>query len=271
MRFQRGSSKTYGNPLFSQASQPPWVVRHPRWALAGLLVVVGGILYCLYGLPYWRLTTLTVQGTYTLPLNDLRDLTIQQMRGRWLLVFRQDTLFAFDTHAYERRLRERWIFSELKIDRDTPRTLSLTLTEEKPAFAFTQDSQIYGVDRKGVLSTTVTAVPKDVPTLTYDVTPQAQMLGAQVLASDDADFFLQWNVALAARNVPTLALTNIHLAAAPDQTAKLRVAGEWLIVTDRTQPVQEQITAFFTAYDQKLKGRTLEYVDVTVPARVYFK
>lgn len=246
-------------------------MRHPRWSLLFFIVLSGGILYCVYGLPYWRITTLTVQGTYTLPVQDIRDVTLHQMQSRWLLVFRQHSLFAFDTHAYEQRLRERWIFSDLHIDRQTPGTIAVTLTEEKPAFVFTQGTQAFGVDRKGTLSTSISEAPKNIPTLRYDVQPDAQTLGVSVLDPDDAEFFLQWGVALASRNIPSLVLADIYIASAPDQTAKLRVIGEWEIIVDRTQPVQKQIDAFFTAYDQKLQGRTLEYVDVTVPARVYYK
>jgi hypothetical protein len=225
----------------------------------------------MYGLPLWRLTTLTLEGTYTLPIVDLKTVTLQQMQGRWLGFFHQDTLWAFDTKAYERRLRERWIFSELQISRSMPNTLHIVLTEEKPAFVFDTGTQLFGVDKKGVTSTIVGVKPEDIVQIVFTVPPNEVQLGFRLLELSDAEFFTEWNTKLRSRSDKNLMLQSIQLAAIPDRTVRFRVAGEWEIVADRTQSSQKQIDAFFAAYDQKLQGKTLQYVDVTVPARVYYK
>ncbi len=272
MRYRTQKNFEYGNPLFAQTVRRSWILRHPRWALVVLCIVTVGAVYCLYGLQYWQLKHLTVTGTYTLAIEELQQLTLRQKSGRWLFFFRQDKLWSFDTAAYERRLRERWIFSELKIQRQLPDTIALSITEEKPAYTFTTGSRVFGVDRKGFASTILTGkLPENIPAITFLSTPVDVNLGAALLQPRDAAFFELWLSSLRGRNIPTLAATEIQLGAPPDQTARIQVAGDWSIVVDRTQDAQKQIEAFFTAYDQKLQGRSLEYVDVTVPARVYYK
>ncbi|MEK7631341.1 MAG: FtsQ-type POTRA domain-containing protein [Patescibacteria group bacterium] len=271
MRFRTTVHHQYGNALFAQGVRRAWVARHPRWFIAILCSITIGALYCSYGLSYWQVRTLTIQGTYTLSTPELRELTLRQMQGHWLLAFKQTNLWAFDVAAYERRLRERWIFSELTVSRKLPNTLALTLTEEKPALYYLTGTQVFGIDQHGLASTLVTEAPKNIPLLTFVSPPANVSVGQMLLAQNDANFFQTWVHALQTRAVPSLVATTIQASSPPDTLARIRVAGEWEIVVDRTQPAQLQIDAFFTAYDQKLQGRPLQYVDVTVPARVYFK
>jgi len=271
MRFRQSSAGQFRNPLFNQPERGSWILRHPRWMLAIITLLIGAGLYLVYGLPTWRLTTLTLEGTYTLPVNDLREVTLRQMQSRWLLVFRQDRLWAFDTAAYERRLRERWIFTNLHISRRLPGTLRLVVTEEKPAFTYATGSQIFGVDQKGSVSTVIGAQPEKAVQLTFVIPPTDVKLGTELLTVSDAAFLHQWLAALQGRSNELLELRGVSLNASPDRTAQLRVAAGWDIIVDRTQLVQAQIAAFFAAFDQKLQGRKLQYVNVTVPARVYYK
>lgn len=272
MRYRTQKNFEYGNPLFAKTARRAWILRHPRWALALLFLATLGVVYGVYGLEYWQLKYLTVTGTYTLDREELKQLTLRQKNSRWLLFFRQDKLWSFDTSAYERRLRERWIFSELTVQRHMPDTIVVHVTEERPAYIFISGTQRLGIDRKGVASTQLEGEPPEkIPMLTLQQTATDVQLGATVLTPNEATFFALWVSVLRARNIPTLAVTGITLNNPPDQTARIQVAGEWDIVVDRTQDAQKQIDAFFVAYDQKLQGRSLEYVDVTVPARVYYK
>ena len=271
MRFRSTTTRQHGNPLFAQGHIEPWIVRHPRFTIIGLLLVVAGAGYGIFGARYWQLAQVQLQGTYTLPAQEFRELTMRQMQGRWLFFFRQNKLWAFDTDAYEQRLRERWIFSTLVIHRKMPHTLVVRVAEEKPSFSYTDGTKIFGVNQLGIVSTIVSAPLEQTLTLQFASPPNNVGIGTQILQKNDAEFIELWKNALASRNVPTLVPTAIQLSLPPDVTARIRVVGEWDIVVDRSQKAQPQIDAFFSAYEQKLQGRKLEYVDVTVPARVYYK
>lgn len=271
MRFRTTTNRQHGNPLFAQGHSEPWVVRHPRLSVMLLLFMGVGVLYGIYAAPYWQLKNVELQGTYTLPVQELRALSIRQMQGRWLLFLRQNTLWAFDTDAYEKRLRERWIFSSLDIQRKMPDTLVVRVTEEKPSFRYSDGVTTFGINQLGVVSTIVSAPLEQTLSLEFASPPNNVVIGTQILSKSDAEFIGHWQRSLSARNIPTLVPSAIQLSLPPDVTARLRVVGEWDIVVDRSQKAQPQIDAFFSAYEQKLQGQKLEYVDVTVPARVYYK
>ncbi len=270
MRFRR-SPTTYRNPLFAQTPNQPWLLRH-RWILlvfAAGLVAAGA--YLVYGLPSWQLHTLKVQGEYTLPLESLRALTRAQMQSRWLLFFKQDSLWAFDTRAFERRLREKWIFSELHVERSLPDTLKLTLVEESPAFSISHPTGLYSVDRTGVVSTVLTGPLPHTPALSLSSIPEKLELGQSILSTSDAAFLWNFLQELRERANPAFEITTITLSLPPDPTVRFHAEGDWDIVADRLGDTTRQVQAFLISYDQKLRGKKFEYVDVSVPARVYIK
>lgn len=270
MRFTR-SRQTYRHPVPSSYAQEPWLLRH-RWVLGVIVVIfVGGFAYCLYGLPVWRITTLEVQGTYALPLEELRSVTKAQLRGRWMLFFSQDSLWAFDARAYERRLREKWLFSSVDIQKHMPGTIRLVITEEQPAFTIARPDGFINVDRQGVASTLTREATPGIPQLILESSPDQLPVGSTVMTAVDASFIVAFTRALADRGDDALRVRTVTLSAPPSTLIRLRVAGEWDIILDRLGDYDAQLSALTTAYDQKIQGTKVEYVDVTVPSRVYVK
>lgn len=248
----------------------PWVVKHPRWFAFFLIAVIAGCLYLVYGLPAWRVTTLKISGSYTLPLSELRDITRNQQQARWLLFFRQTNLWAFDTRAYERRLRERWMFSRLTIRRGIPNTVNLTVIEEQPAYVYQSNDTFIGIDRHGTASTFLSTVPTGVPQLIFLSPPDLKLHDA-ALTSTQASFLDAFGKKLRDRHDGKLAVAKITVAVAPETTMRLGMVGDWEVIVSTTANADAQADALLLAYDQKLKGKKVEYVDVSVPARVYVK
>lgn len=224
----------------------------------------------MYGLSAWRVTTLRVTGKFTLPLSELRNITLAQQQGRWLLFFRQTNLWAFDSKAFARRLRERWIFSTLEVHRTLPNTLTLKLIEEQPAFVYQLNDQIIGIDRNGVASTILPVLPPGIPQLQY-LTPPELQLGDNALSKTQVTFLEIFISKIQNRNDAKLRIKKVTIAVAPETTLRLAMEGDWEVIVNATGSADMQVQALLLAYDQKLKGHKLEYVDVSVPARVYVK
>lgn len=269
MRF-RQTQQQLRNPLFMGSKRDPWITRHPSWLALLVSVFIAGCLYLVYGLPAWQMTKLKVSGQYTLPLTELRTITRAQQQSRWLLFFRQTNLWAFDTRAYERRLRERWMFTSLTIKRSLPDTLVLNLKEEQPAFLFQFNDRLFGIDRNGTASTFLLAAPTGVPQLIF-LSPPELKLGEAALTTNQASFLNNFLGKLLERHDEKLLVTKITVAVSPETTLRLGMVGDWEVIVNSTASAEAQAQALLLAYDQKLKGRKLEYVDVSVPDRVYVK
>jgi cell division septal protein FtsQ len=229
-------------------------------------------MYGIYGAPFWQLQKAEVRGTYTLPIDQLRAEIKAQTQARWLLFFRQSGLWSFDTKALERRLRSRWIFTDLKVTRSPLHTLRITLQEELPTFLLPVNGITFGINSQGVASAMVDVTKLgQVPLLTPAQLPSPLALEAEIVSPADASFLHTFSQAVRERDSKQLAVKSITLPAAPDRTAQLTLATGWSIIVDRSGDAKKQLEAFLLAYDQKLVGKSLEYVNVTVPARVYYK
>lgn len=252
------------------SQQDPWIIRHPRWVVFLVGLGLAGCTYLIFGLPAWRLTQLRISGQYTLPVAELQAITQAQQHGRWLLFFRQTNLWAFDTRAYERRLRERWMFSQLTIKRSLPNAIALTLVEEQPAFVYKLNDQVVGIDRSGVASTVLPTAPSGIPELVF-LEPPVLTLGAAALTQSQSRFLNAFMGKLQERHDRDITVVKVTVAVAPDTTLRLAMAGEWEVIVNAAADGAAQAEALLLAYDQKLKGRDIEYVDVSVPARIYVK
>jgi cell division septal protein FtsQ len=252
------------------SKRDPWMAKHPLWVAFFVFLFVAGCAYLIYGLPAWRVTTLKISGQYTLPLAELRDITRAQQKSRWLLFFHQENLWAFDTRAYERRLRERWMFSTLSVGRSMPNTITLNVVEEQPAYVYQQQNAFVGIDRNGVASTFLPAIPAGIPELIF-LAPTDLQLNSAALSPSQSSFLTAFIGKMKERNNEKLTVRKVTVAVAPDTTVRLGMVGDWEIIVNTTASADAQAEALLLAYDQKLKGKELEYVDVSVSSRVYIK
>jgi hypothetical protein len=270
--FKTRSDKKYINPLFTKDSRVPFVISFPKTSIFILIIVLGGIFYCLYGLPFWKLKKLEIQGTYTFSVDMVKEITLNQMQARWLLFFHQDGLWGFDTAAYQQRLKEHWLFSNLKVKKILPNTLRLEVTEEAPAFIIRTIDAAYGVNSQGILSAKLDSINSlSAPEILFqDPQPQLKLNEASI-SKNDAIFLTSFIKKIQNQFNSKIVIQSIQLANAPDRTATLLVKGDWSIIVDRSGNYESQAQAFILAYEQKLQGKKLEYVNVTVPDRIYYK
>lgn len=262
----------YKNPLFSKDTRVPFIMRFPKTSTFILLIIVGGIIYLVYGLPFWKLTKLEIRGTYTFPVEAVKEVTLNQMQSRWLIFFHQDGLWGFDASAYQRRLREHWLFSDIKINKILPNTIRLEVTEEAPAFIIKTIDASYGVNSQGILSARLDSsrIPIAPELMFQDPQPQLR-LNELCIRQEDAIFFTGFIKIIQNKFNSEISVNSILLANAPDKTATLNMKGDWSIIVDRSGKYDLQAQAFILAYEQKLRGKKLEYVNVTVPDRIYYK
>ncbi len=227
----------------------------------------------LYGLPYWQIKKIQISGERAFANETLRTATLNQMQARWLWFFKQNKLWTFDTKAFARRLKEKWIFSELKISKRMPDTIILKVTEERPAFVLKTNSEtLVGINNFGIASNLIPAESaKEFIPLEFETWPPDLALGKEVLFKNDILALKDFVNALNQRKENRISPQSILIKTSPDRTAIIKLAGERELKIDRSANIQKQINAFFLAYDQKLSSKNFEYIDVTVPDRVYYK
>jgi len=264
--------KKYYNLNYSSSARGPWILAHPKIVLVTLVLIVVGMVYLIYGLPVWQLKSLKVSGSYDFSAEELKQITLRQMNARWLLFFKQNKLWTFDINAYQKKLKERWIFSKLEVSKIIPGTIVLKLIEQKPDFILRINDSIIGIDSAGVASNILTneSVASTIQ-LDFETPLQAMSLGQKIVSADDMNFLKKFVDEIKKMNEKKLTINSILLKNPPNRTAAIRLVGDSEIRFDLSSPVDRQIDAFVLAYNQKLKNKKFSYIDVTVPSRVYYK
>ncbi|MFA6587727.1 MAG: hypothetical protein WCT08_01520 [Patescibacteria group bacterium] len=264
--------KKYYNLQYLGSKRGHWLLRHPKSVLAIFVFFIIAVIYLFYGLPSWQIKKVKISGDYNFSAAELKDLTLRQMKARWLLFFKQDKLWGFDKNAYQKRLKERWIFSKLEVSKSMPDTLILKVIEQKPNFILKINDKIIGIDSAGILSnflipnTNQSAIELQLETL-----PENISLGQNIVSKADISFLNQFTEAITGQKEKKLTIQSILIKNSPDRTAVIKLIGEREIKVDRSSSVQRQIDALILAYSEKIKNKNFQYIDVTVPSRVYYK
>ncbi len=139
--FQPGS-----NPLFPK--KPRRV--HLGWlAVLSLVaaVVVTGLSALIYG-PWFRIETVTVQGTVTLNPNDISALAKQDLEGNHFLILPKSHRWFYSEDKLEQRLNENFLLDSVEVKQKRGE-LNISITEDVSMLALVSGDQIYLLNRQG--------------------------------------------------------------------------------------------------------------------------
>ncbi|MEU6440965.1 FtsQ-type POTRA domain-containing protein [Streptomyces sp. NPDC047046] len=141
---------------------PPRGLPGPRfWLVAGgLVLLLGGALYLLYGSPWLKLRQVSVTGTEVLTRREVEQAAAAPEGS---------PLISVDTDALEANARARLPRIEsVEINRSWPHGLHITVTERKPVLVREKGGKFDEVDAHGVLFATVGTPPRGIPRLDLD-------------------------------------------------------------------------------------------------------
>ncbi|MCF3962546.1 cell division protein FtsQ/DivIB [Streptomyces fuscigenes] len=133
--------------------------------LAAVAVVLGFVLWLLYGSSWLSLTRVRVSGTAVLTPRQVADAARAPLGS---------PLASLDTGAVEARV-ERALprVDSVDVSRSWPHTVELKVTERKPVLVIKKGAEFTEVDAKGVRFDTVGKAPTGVPLLELAIDPKA--------------------------------------------------------------------------------------------------
>ncbi|EDY45687.1 cell division protein FtsQ/DivIB [Streptomyces sp. SPB074] len=255
-RTAQGGEGRTGAPAPQDAERSPAPPPPPRglpglrfWLVAGgLVVLLGGALYLLYGSPWLKLTRVSVTGTEMLTPREVERAVAAPVGS---------PLVSADTDALAARTRARLPRVEsVEITRSWPHGLRVSVTERKPVLVREKGGKFDEVDAHGVLFATVGTPPRGIPRLDLDAS------GAPSLHRFGTARLLREAATIAAR-VPSPVVKNLR-------TIRIRSYDDVALLLRDGRTV-----AWGSGEKSAAKARTLtalmkaepkaEYYDVSVP------
>lgn len=161
------------------------------------------------------------------------------------------------------------------VTRKLPGTIKTIIQEKEPAFLLLSSGNYYYVDATGVVyeEARLETLPGTVlPTVKNDDTSSGVTIGVEAVEETFVDFVLDLhdlvpeylNVQVGEIHIPSLAAREVHVI----------LDTNWKILFDATRSVQNQMTILQTILRDTVspeEREALEYVDLRVPNRVYYR
>lgn len=270
--------KRFKNPYFLK-SRMPRRTKAPKLKIGlGLLCLVGIAAVFLFH-PFFLIANFNVKGNQTISTKDVLDRINQVTTRKNLFIFNGLNFFTIDTKQIEKKLKESFIFKNLKIAKSFPQTLNIEI-EEKTAKAIFWTGNASGTIKYFILDDEgkvirssddgeIAAYMANLPKITIESKLDAK-LNENVINQANYEFISFLNNEI--KKMENLPINYFALNSISEKTINIVTGEGWKIIFDRQNDWKKQIQVLETILRDRIRDRkNLKYIDVRFENRSYFQ
>ncbi len=265
-------SPMYRNPLFQRGSFTSLIAGNLSLFFLIFTVVALGVLYGLLYSPLFTVTTIDINGGTPESNNKIRQIVLNQVNSRHLIVLRQNNLFSFSTNELRNKLSEQYSFQKLTIRKKLLHTLEVSYTEKKPVGVLQIDGRYFFIEENGQLSEERLSESTDpaLINIVQEDTSRAMRVGDSLVTPGTMRFVIdtsqklpqQTGIQISQWVLPTGIPFEIHL----------KTKDGWQIYFSMENDLASQYSNFVKIWNERFKASPpREYIDVRILDRVYYK
>ncbi len=206
---------------------------------------------------------------------DAKPNTESEVRSLADSALGENIFFLPTTQLEEKIIRKLPQIRDIHILRKLPGTLKVIVQEKTPAFLLVSGGSYYFVDSQGIAyeDASLDQLPGVVlPTVKNSDSQATVTLGANAVDPSFVNFIQEaqqklpdiTHAQIAEINIPSLATREVHF----------NLDRNWRILMDTTRPAQGQIDVLSQLLEHTItqeEQQTLQYIDLRIPNRVYYK
>ncbi|MFA5030147.1 MAG: hypothetical protein WC495_00980 [Patescibacteria group bacterium] len=253
--------------------------------IGGAVFCVAIIAYILLALIFYRNSDNYVKvavftGNVRISDETLVQTINEQLSGSYLLLIPKKNIYALRTKSLEKKLVDRFGLTEIHIDKIySQKIIHVTLKERPIQFTATVGESTFFLASDGTILEDITQQLDSYKNLFNVAIPPES-----ILAPDDThthsripDELLTTLNEIQQSNlqIDTVRIVGIKTDAQSMNDIKLITDKTWYIYIDKTRDIQTQIDSARLVFVDKIKGtdseNTLQYIDVRVPGKAYYK
>jgi cell division septal protein FtsQ len=261
----RSRSHLYHRTQSQAQLRMPSVPLRPTLAVIGFIVIV----WALFFSPFFRVTTVNINGLQIIPKSQVAEKVSQLSAGRSLLILPRNTEWLFPASQTESQLKKDFpSFSKIKVSHHFPHTVTIDITEQPISLVWQTGGQQYLIDQRGVVSG---KLPPGYKTklVVSDTANLSVSVGKQILSPDFINFMQTVYTQL-----PGTVHTKVAQASVAETTLEVTVttAQGYAIYFDTTRSAEKQLGYLKEIVDQvTAQHQTLAYVDLRADDRIFYK
>jgi len=258
---------------------------------AGVAVIL--LAYWLLWSGFLRITTVEVRGTQTIDSAQIEQLVRQQFSLRRGLLFSQSHLLFFNATAVEQQLQQQYLLDQVIIKRRPLRCLIVEITEKTAQLTWVSNSRYYTIDSNGLALREILA--PNVVELNDGEQPTETATGEQVIDSavlgqsgtiviDQSNNTVTIGQSVAtepfirfiAELIQKFPSTNLTadqwlVPSATEGIVHVKTTRGFTVYFDSQDPLDAQLANLRLILREKVKDRSINYIDLRFGTRVFIK
>ena len=294
MKVSRQKKLNFYSSKKHPSKKRPWKL----WAAGVIFVlIVGGAVYFLAFSPFFKIKEIKIQGAQTIDQERIIFLAKDLAAKKWLEIWPQDSLVFFPGAALSRKISGEFAqISRAEVKKIFFRMLEIKIEERQPMAVWCQNEtvkeplvaeniatstpvekkevlpqgdQCFFIDKEGIIFRESPKISSSFFPLIFGAAGQSFFLRQQSLASSTLEFARQ-----AKKNVGKEGVEiSFFLENERQKELEAFTFLGWKIYFNLERSAQNQIRIIQTLFREGLKDRqgNLEYIDLRIPNRVYYK
>lgn len=257
----------------------------------------------------WAIKKVQIAGLASIPEQELRLIVGQEIGGRRFFVLPNNNILLFSKNSLSKRVQKKYIMEEIAIDKELPGTLNITVKEKQarlvlksvskmeiknetapetangetatstPAITIVTSTIYYFLDVNGIVVgqyTPPAVIDENAPRLPMvEIETSSQTLvkpGDIALGSEEIGYVFAVYEAIA-RSGAGIKLESVIYNPQVNDEMKFVTTEGWQGLLSKKLSLDTQMRKLELALSEKVKDkrRSLQYVDLRVKDRVYFK
>lgn len=261
------------NPLFTKPNWRLFVIeRLSTIAWLTLLIILIAI-YLIFYSPLLKINRVEING-----LKSISGKTLEEKYINWQLdqtrfkVFPQSNMIMFSRKWLNERITHDYGLASLKINKNLPHTLIITIAEKTPELIWVTDGKNYLLSESGDIVSQITS-PDQATGLTYiyDDSNIEVKPGVQAINQEKISFILQLIAKM--KQLSQIEVTGYHMPASQSTQVNVLTKAGYAIYFDTSKNFEAQFNKLTRTFDDSAfkENPPKEYIDVRLGDRVYYK
>jgi hypothetical protein len=156
------SPRSYQNPFFGRRRKKirRFSLKTKLIAIAAL-ILAGALAWALFFNAYFSIDNVIVKGAELIDEHKIYSIIDKQLQNKRLFVFAQKNIFAFSKRQVKNEFLKNFNVADLRVNKDLPRTLTVSFAEKTPSAVWSENDQYYYIDADFTVLAEVEALSLD--------------------------------------------------------------------------------------------------------------
>jgi cell division septal protein FtsQ len=240
--------------------------------ILSVILAAAGLFYLFFYVGFWRIKKITFSGTENGEIISSVEIILRQTMTDYRYgILPKNNFFILEANELEEKILADIDLAAIAIDKRFPATLKIEIEEKLPVLIWQEGNDYFYVDQEGLILKAIRPenIIYDLPMASY-ATTTAVIVGRKI-ADKGKIIFIKETAEQIAAKLKKIKLSKIIIAEENKHIYFYTTAG-WFAIFSEKREIAEQVKYLNDFLEQKgQEANNLEYIDMRVPDRIYYK